>query len=474
MTRILIRAGRSPFEPADPARVLQQNLIASNTGNLLFSDAIWKFLSTPGTEITPNRYRVDPGEADRINEEFDAFLVPLANAFRPNFKHHLDDLSALIEKLTIPVVVFGVGAQSGVEYSTEHMAPIEDQVRRFCSAVLDRSASIGVRGEFTESYLKGLGFDDVEVIGCPSMFTHGLDLWVDRGPDELTASSRLAVNISYASGNIPGSEITDGTINRLVEAALDRYPDQLYFGQERRDLELLYWGDVSREADEHSDEPLKRSHRLLSENRTHLYYDTRRWIEVLRERDFAFGTRIHGNIAALLAGTPAVVLCHDSRTLELCRYLEIPHRLVRDLREEDLGGLPARLYQEADFSRMISGHEERFDRVLSFMDRNGLEHVYGPEGDGGSAFEAELKRTPQHPGVTAWHGEDDGGLGYRTAWLRTALLQERAKRSGADKKIRELTRSLEQRKRTADTLAKELARTTRRLDALERRMNTTP
>lgn len=35
---------------------------------------------------------------------------------------------------------------------------MEPAVREFVAAVLDRSASIGVRGEFTQRYLKDMGF----------------------------------------------------------------------------------------------------------------------------------------------------------------------------------------------------------------------------------------------------------------------------------------------------------------------------
>lgn len=470
-----MRAGRSPFETATPADVLQRGLIAGNTGNLLFSDAIWKFLSTPGTEITPNRYRAKAEDADRINDEYDLFVIPLANALRPNFRSQLNDLSALVEKLDIPVVVFGVGTQAGTDGSTEHLAPIEADVRRFCSAVLDRSPSIGVRGEITESYLKGLGFNDVEIIGCPSMFTHGRDLDVRKDPAGLDASSRLAVNISYESGNIPGSDLDSQSLNRLMDAALDRYPDLFYVGQERRDLELLHWGDLSVENQEHSPTPLVRSHRLLAEDRTRLYLDTPRWIDALRDRDFAFGTRIHGNVAALLAGTPAVVLCHDSRTLELCRYFDIPHRLVTDLPSDgDLSRLPEQLYEEADFSAMLSGHGERFGRLVSFMDRHGLDHVHGPDGDSGASFETELKDVEHHPGVTAWRGGDDGDLGYRLAWLRQENARAKTRLSDTEKKVRELRKAADRSEKQNTELAAALKKTAKRLENLEKQVRSTP
>ena len=76
--------------------------------------------------------------------------------------------------------------------------------------------------------------------------------------------------------------------------------------------------------------PVHPSHPFFREDRTRFYVDPWPWIDDLRDFDFSFGTRIHGTIAALLAGTPAVVLAHDSRTLELARYFDIPHRLMRD------------------------------------------------------------------------------------------------------------------------------------------------
>ena len=77
---------------------------------------------------------------------------------------------------------------------------------------------------------------------------------------------------------------------------------------------------------------MHRSHPFFAERRTRLYADPWPWLADLAAFDFSFGTRIHGNIAALLAGTPAYVLAHDSRTLELARYFEIPHTAMPDVR----------------------------------------------------------------------------------------------------------------------------------------------
>ena len=79
---------------------------------------------------------------------------------------------------------------------TERLGPIEGSVRAFVGAVLDRSPSIGVRGELTYDYLRGLGFRDVEVIGCPSMFFHGDRMAIEKRTPTLDTDAALAINVT--------------------------------------------------------------------------------------------------------------------------------------------------------------------------------------------------------------------------------------------------------------------------------------
>ena len=54
-------------------------------------------------------------------------------------------------------------------------ADVANATKKFVRAVLNTTASIGVRGEFTFNYLRSLGFSskEVDVIGCLSMFLYG-------------------------------------------------------------------------------------------------------------------------------------------------------------------------------------------------------------------------------------------------------------------------------------------------------------
>ncbi|WP_458243731.1 polysaccharide pyruvyl transferase family protein [Streptomyces sp. MAI_2237] len=410
--RILLRSGKSPYDVFSVEEALHQDVIATNSGNLIFSDAAHKILETPGTEVVSNGIRTDVSAAERINEEYDVFVVPLANAFRPSFEGQLKRLTRLIRRLRIPVVVLGVGAQAGLSYNAERLKPMEESVRDFVSAVLDRSASIGVRGDFTEKYLRGLGFQDVEVIGCPSLFLYGGELPVRKRVAELTAGSRIAVNGSHSAVQKQG-------LGKVIDRAHARYPHLTFIGQNLSDARQLHWRDLSHPNAAVTAIPTHPDHPMYREDKVRVYVDPVTWIDDLRGYDFSFGSRIHGNIAALLAGTPATVLCGDSRTLELCRYFDIPHRRIDKL-PEDLD--PARLYEEADLSGLTGGHAERFERFTAFLGRNGLENTF-THGDGGAAFDARMRKLSFPAGIRPWNDADLASLTSRFGWMQTRLAE---------------------------------------------------
>ena len=116
MTEILLRAAKDPWEAVSAANVLKTNTIANNAGNLLFGQSVHRMLSAQGVSIAPDGYKThrtqSPDEhAAWINESFDHFVIPLANAFRPAFRTALRRLTRVIRQLKVPVTVIGVGSQ---------------------------------------------------------------------------------------------------------------------------------------------------------------------------------------------------------------------------------------------------------------------------------------------------------------------------------------------------------------------------
>ncbi|MEV8224929.1 polysaccharide pyruvyl transferase family protein [Streptomyces sp. NPDC079167] len=408
--RILLRSGKSPFDVASLEQSLDRDVFATNAGNLIFSDAAHKLLTTPRAEVFSNGIRTDPAAAERMNEEFDVFVVPLANAFRPTFERPLKRMTQLIKKLRIPVVVLGVGAQADLKYDASRLKAMEPTVREFVTEVLNRSASIGVRGEFTEQYLKNMGFRDVEVIGCPSMFMNGETFTLDKKTESLTTDSRISVNGSHSAVRSHG-------LDAIIRQAHKRYPNLRFIGQNLLEAELLHWRQTSNPIGAQTSMPTHPSHPMYREGKVRLYVDPATWIEELRAFDFSFGSRIHGNIAALLAGVPSTVLCSDSRTLELCRYFGIPHRKIS---ETPKNIDPAELYEAADFGELVNGHKERFLRFTGFMEKNGLENTFH-HGDGGKAFDAQMSKLVLPPAARPWTDTDPETLSSRFGWLQSRL-----------------------------------------------------
>lgn len=424
MTRVMLRSSKSPFEPISPEMAMRRSIGGANLGNLVFSDSVHKLLYTPGQEITVGGFRPDPLAAEHINETYDVLVLPFANAFRPGIRHVLAAWTELIRQLRIPVVVLGIGAQTSLDYDLDRLRPLDDTVRAFVSTVLDHGPSIGVRGPLTERYLNRLGFSDVDVIGCPSLFRYGDFLNVQKSSAELSRDAAIAVSMTSSCAQ---------SIAALVNANLHRYPRLHYVAQDIKDLELLYWGDTSEAAGTGADYPRHRSHPLLRENQTRLYLEPETWIRHMAAYDFAFGTRIHGTITALLGGTPGMVLCHDSRTRELSEYFEIPHYYLNDLPSD---ADPAKLYAEADYTPLVSGHRNRFQRLVGYLDRHGVDHVHAPEGDAGAAFEKRLTSLSLAPPVEPWTGEGDNA--YRFAWLKENATRAGRRQDKSDKQVKEL------------------------------------
>ncbi|MFB8771451.1 polysaccharide pyruvyl transferase family protein [Streptomyces broussonetiae] len=421
MKRILIQAGNDPFSVPTLESTLVRNHIRGNVGNLMYTNAVYKHLYVPGkttvqVDTTPFA-ELTVADAARINAECDIFVIPMANAFKKKFVRHLGILADLIKKLKVPVVVIGVGAQATLSYDTEFLAPVNSAVKRFIGAVLDHSASIGVRGEFTKRYLGELGFKDVDVIGCPSVYFRGPDFRMDNPAGRaLPENARIALSTALRLANAEHASAINAAI-------LEQYPDLTYFAQESRDLQTLYWGDTSVVGERHAPMPDLGSHPLLRSADVCVPLEPHSWIDVLKEYDFAVGTRIHGNIAALAAGTPAYVFAHDSRTLELAQYHHIPHKVLSEVPADvDV----AKLYAETDYSAFNEHYDEGFQRLLAFLTKNGFENTYD-HGDGGAEYDRKVAATTFTEPYRRTDDHDQADLLFRMTLLREQLVDSTAK-----------------------------------------------
>ena len=367
MKRILMRSGKDPWTVMSPEATLSTNAIGGNSGNFLFSYSAHRMLSRTDTEVVSNGLGFSLAQAERINAEFDHLVLPLANAFRPDFRKGLDILSTLIEKLTIPVTVLSVGAQASLVHGTSELSPLDESVIRFGRAVLERSPSIGVRGDVTAEYLTRLGFQDVHVIGCPSTFLHGPDLRVGKARDQIDRMARVSFSVT------PQVHEMGAVTMRHVR----RFPNLTYIPQDQSTLRLMLWGIPRRGLEASDTMPFHPSHPVFRRDLARYFVDPRPWIDYLSTVDFAFGDRIHGNVAAILGGTPALLLAHDSRTLELARYHSIPYVLIGDL---EPGMDAVDFYGMADYTAFNDGQRRRWETFEAYLSEQGLQHAFDQPG----------------------------------------------------------------------------------------------
>ena len=417
MKKILIRGHMSPFDNWDAAAVLDRDLIGTNSGNLIFLNSIIRILMTEETQIDiwDTRYDTSDKEIDRINEEYDCVVLPFANAFRLTYQSEMQKITAVVKKLKIPCIVVGVGISVSLKRGLQTSYPFDDTVKEFVKAVLDKSAVIGTRGAFTSEYLKQLGFKEGSehcVIGCPSMFWYGADLpQIEK--KMLTEDSAVSINWKM---DVPRE------IHEFMRGNIPYFHDLCYVPQVTDELRLMYYGIPFPEGKYVIPKkyPGKVNHPWYCEDRARGFINVKSWLEYMRKKDFSFGTRIHGNIAALLAGTPAFIVASDYRIRELAEYHEIPHINYNELEKSQN---VFELYGQADYSGYNRGHRARFENYVGFLEQNGLDHIFQKNSETVVPYDEKMDELSLQPPLRPFMAVSQKEQGKRLAELQARYLR---------------------------------------------------
>lgn len=356
MKRYLVRGGYDPRLHYDINDIFRKNIIGGNSGNMLYLKGVLNVLINEGIsfDLTDYRYRWSDREAKIINETYDAFIIPLADAFRQEFMEELEGHTSLIQRLTIPCIVIGVGLRAPIGVDLSESYAFDDTVKRFIRTVLAHSARIGLRGEMTAAYLEKLGFrqSDFSVIGCPSLFSYGNSLTMSPVPEELH-------RIAYSFNRRIQSEV----IGRRVVNYVEKVEKSFRILQNVSEFRRLYYQSQNSMTD------------LLprAENGTDLCYcNAEDWIHFMASCDLAVGSRFHGTVAGILAGIPSVMIPLDARTKELTEY----HKIPTISSEQILSGVPFEgLIAGIDVDGFNHCMHDNLERYCVFLKENGLENA---------------------------------------------------------------------------------------------------
>ena len=442
--RILMRGTIDPLTDMNPAKFIIENYTGGNIGNMIFTNSIARTLLVDDDTVIDyldlRRQKLDDAYAAFVNETYDFFLIPLANAFKSTNYDELMIITAFVKKLKIPCCIIGVGIQRTISKARfSEVYPHCEEAKAMVAAVLEKSPMIGVRGELTGEFLQDLGFlpeKDFTVIGCPSMFTYG-DTLPEIKPTVLSAASTISFNSKVEFEKLDGYRPFVEFASRNMEL----FPNMIYVQQQIDDVRMIYLDSIKQDL---------RAKKSYDVSKAVRFTNIPAWIDYFRENvDFSFGSRIHGNVAAILAGVPSVAVPYDRRVLELAEYHNIPYIKVKPLAKVKT---LYDVFERADFSSVHHGHKERFQHYLDFLHTLGLDTIYDHDYKGEKIPYEKIMDAHKYPGVIK---------AYDT--LTDAEKLERYKDSfQLYREIRkELTSTLEEDKKEIAALKKQAAQTQR-------------
>lgn len=344
------------IQPRDTAEDILSRC-GRNTGNLLFVETLHRVVQhehfEPVMSFLPRQV---------IAQGHDGFIIPAANWLNPT--SDWGELARRIELTQLPCVMVGIGVQSPKLGAIPQITP---GTLRLMQVVSERSKSIAVRGQFTAEVLEHYGIKNSAVTGCPSLLWH-----VDR-PACVNATGTVGNKVSVGASRennikaVQDSSLRSRISRYLSKLALDH--DYEFVAQtEIHDINASRGTFESADARKQALEYLRAAYeednadkliQYLAQN-LRVFSDASSWIAHMGKQRLVLGTRLHGVIAGLLAGTPSVLISHDARTIEMAKHLNIPCLAAETVLDNGLGAtaISEQFEAEAFNKRMISYYRE--------------------------------------------------------------------------------------------------------------------
>lgn len=338
-----------------------------NTGNLLFINALSRQVTHDSATYS---YRLD---ADKLNQTGGLLVIPAANWLGPH-----EDLSSWYEALKpikIPMILVGLGAQST---SFDEIPKLKKGTLDFLSLVSERCVSIGVRGQFTADVMSEYGFNNADVVGCPSLyslckkeFPQGRTKLGDV-PKAVLQATRHALHpgVNHGRGILAlEREIFRTSFSREIPYIIQSEREELIVkldGAEISEALLSYYGTESTTELKNYIDSMK------------VFFSVDEWFNYLNDFDLVCGTRLHGCVAGLLAGTRSLLVTHDARTLEVAQFAGIPHLPIQTFCEKKLSLPPenmlSELYDDANRTDFENRYKDNYVNYKNFLERNKIGH----------------------------------------------------------------------------------------------------
>jgi hypothetical protein len=319
----------------------QNTRYASNHGASLISRTLINLFNADYIDdfTNPEKYR----------EDYDLCVIAFATHITAN--RDVSIYTDFTKKLNIKTVAFSLGIQD-YSQSTTQISNLHSSIKELLNFVISKSNIIGVRGPHTKALLLKDGFKskNIRAIGCPTLFGQlNRDLKINK-PVEIT---NPAIVFHRTFSELNKQLISAGTLigqDFLDESVFtDSFPvDNPIYEQEINEYANSKNGDFT-----------------LARIKSHgmFPYTFDNWFAAISQHDFIFGPRLHGCIAALLQGIPAVMIARDVRVTEIADFFKIPYLKYEDINEMTC----SEIFKKADYSKFNILYSKRFDNFVKLL-----------------------------------------------------------------------------------------------------------
>lgn len=337
---------------------------SDNIGNIVFLDAINRSL--------PGIHNVSSRDFIKFQGRFDpdyVVVLALANFLSDTWTAPKGFLEALSRHR---IVLFSVGVQG--QLGKEADIALSEDAKSILELARTSGTLIGVRGEISHRYLAELGIESL-AIGCPS---------VHQAPAEITCATPLAEAKICTSNTMRGFhreiakkvnlfalEYCSGymlqTESAIMADCMDLPEEVVAFiakqsgNPHHADLlrnKLFDYGYYNEVPEQWS------VLRAWFKQYAQFNYTVEAWRAYASQFDYCIGTRFHGNVMALQAGVPSLIIPVDARVADMAQFHRLPTISIEDFSGiDDISELASHL-DFTDYQQHHSINQELYSEFL--------------------------------------------------------------------------------------------------------------
>jgi hypothetical protein len=299
-------------------------------------------------------YIDDFSDIPALRNKYDVCVLALSTHIHR--KRDISYLSDVVEKLEMKTIALSLGMEDYIAEAND-IVELHPSVIRLLRLVSTRSEAIGVRGPHTASVLQKHGFDNIIPVGCPTL------QW------QLHDNLHIHKNKSMTKPLIVYHRtICAYGLEAMKSATIlgQDFLDEVIFTNNRNNDNLLHKQEMSQYLKFYDYKTV-----LATIYRNGIFPNRYKlWFDIIGAHDFVIGARLHGCIAALIQGVPAVLVPRDLRMKELADFYNIPTASIEDIQKKSI----EQIFDEIDFSNFKKTHKDRYKNYYAFLEKNKLVH----------------------------------------------------------------------------------------------------